>query len=585
MKKLYFLFLTLSLSFASFGQTTVFSESFETGNSGTPSETCNDGTDFFTRTDGSDVNSYTVNGVDGSFFFAAQDTDGAPCTLDVETLTFTGIDITGNTNMTLAILVAEDDSSDGNEDWDADTNVVVEINIDGGGYTNLLQFSGGGATNTEPGLDTNFDGTADTPLLTDTFQEFTAAISGTGSSADLRITFNNLDAGDEDIAIDNIRIIEGFVATPTISLTAPTASTVFAPGTSSVNVEWNTANLSGGETVDISVNGSTTTDVTSPFAVSTTDGETYDITVTLNSGMSAVDTDMTNFSVGSLNTVANITALIADVNANGLGRFYEITGGSLVTHTDGFNNRRWIQDTDISGILIYDETDVITTPYAVGDLVTGLKGTTEQSNGILRFIPTEDSGVISSSGNTVTPQIVTITAFNAAPDDYESELIEIENVTFVDGDGIATFATAQNYDLTDGSNTVIKRTDFFSADYIGELIPTSELSSVVGVAGEFNGTAQIYLRDLNDFVLSVDSFDRVSDDFAVFPNPTNTGFINITSSSNTDISAVVFDVLGKQVISETLNDSQLNVSGLNSGIYIIRIEQNNTAVTKKLVIE
>lgn len=554
------------------------------GNSGTTSVDCNDGsTDFFTRTDGSDISgAYEVNGADGTFFFAAQDIDATECgSSDIETLTFTGIDISTYTDMTLAVLVAEDDSSDGNQDWDANTSVVFEINIDGGGYQNILQFSGGGATNTEPGLDTDNDGTADSTLLTNIFQEFTASLGGTGTTADLRISFNNLDAGDEDIAIDNIRIIDGFTASPEITITAPSNANEFAPGTSSVDVEFNTANLGGTETVNILVNGVLTMDVTSPFTVPTMDGQTYNVTVELIDG-GVLDSDAVSFSVGSLVTVTDIAALRADVTTNGLGRFYEITGASLVTHTDGFRNRKWIQDTNISGVLIYDEAGTIATTYNVGDLVSGLRGTTTESNGILRFIPTSDAGTIDSSGNMVTPQIVSIADLNAAPDDYESELIELTNVTFVAGDGVATFGTGTNYDVTDGSNTIIKRTDFFSADYIGSLIPVGQLPSVVAVSGEFNGTSQIYVRDLNDLTLSSNEFDINA--FSIYPNPSSTGVITISSPNNDEMNVRIFDILGKEVKNEVLTNNTLDVSSLRTGMYLVKVTQNNASTTKKLVI-
>lgn len=584
MKKLYFLLFALTFGLFTQAQTTVFEESFEMGNSGTTSVDCNDGSgDFFARTDGSDISgAYVVNGADGTFFFAAQDIDATECgASDIETLTFTGIDISTYTDMTLAVLVAEDDASDGNQDWDDNTSVVFEINIDGGGYQNILQFSGGGATNTEPGLDTDNDGTADSTLLTNIFQEFTASLGGTGTTADLRISFNNLDAGDEDIAIDNIRIIDGFTASPEISITAPSNANEFAPGTSSVDVEFNTANLGGTETVNILVNGVLTMDVTSPFTVPTMDGQTYNVTVELIDG-GVLDSDAVSFSVGSLVTVTDIAALRADVTTNGLGRFYEITGASLVTHTDGFRNRKWIQDTNVSGVLIYDEAGTITTTYNVGDLVSGLRGTTTESNGILRFIPTSDAGTIDSSGNMVTPQIVSIADLNAAPDDYESELVELTNVTFVAGDGVATFGTGTNYDLTDGTNTIIKRTDFFSADYIGSLIPVGQLPSVVAVSGEFNGTTQIYVRDLNDLTLSSNEFDINA--FSIYPNPSSTGVITISSPNNDEMNVRIFDILGKEVKNEVLTNNTLDVSSLRTGMYLVKITQNNASTTKKLVI-
>ncbi|MGY3793218.1 T9SS type A sorting domain-containing protein [uncultured Aquimarina sp.] len=145
------------------------------------------------------------------------------------------------------------------------------------------------------------------------------------------------------------------------------------------------------------------------------------------------------------------------------------------------------------------------------------------------------------------------------------EVIWDNGATFPDPTGASMELSINDLNSTandDGANWAEATSSFGSGD--------------LGTPGAVNDNAS---------TLSVDSFDQNTVNFKVFPNPTNTGFINITSSSNTDISAVVFDVLGKQVISETLNDSQLNVSGLNAGIYIIRIEQNNIAVAKKLVIE
>ena len=591
MKKLYILLFTILISTLSFGQTTIFQESFETGNSGTTSIDCNDGSgDFFTRTDGSDISSsYQVSGVDGAFFFAAQDIDATECGGsggDLQTLLFDDIDISTFSNLTLALLLAEDAPSDGNFDWDGGDLFYVEVDYDNtGSYTKILQFATTATTGSNvslPSQDTDLDGIGDGTELSPTFGEFTIAL-GTGNLVDVRLVFDGLGAGDEDIAVDNIRIIDGFVVSPAITIVSPLDTTVFAPGTTNVNIEWTTVNLAGGETVDIDVNGTVTTGVTSPYAVTTTDGQAYNITVNLMDGASVVDFEGVDFSVGSLTQVADVTALKADVVDNGLGRFYEITGSSLLTHTDGFRNRKWIQDTDISGVLIYDDSGVIATTYAVGDMITGLKGYTTDSNGVLRFIPTSDSGVIASSGNPVVPQTVTISDLNTTPDNYESELIKIANVTFPQGDGTLTFSTGQNFDVFDGALTTIMRTDFFGADYIGEIIPQSALD-LVGVAGEFQGTAQIYVRSLADInTLGVKNLN-VSN-FSLYPNPTSTGFVTITSNNSDSIQAQVFDTLGKQVLNNTISNNRLNVSSLNAGLYIVKLTQDNTSVTKKLVIK
>ena len=82
--------------------------------------------------------------------------------------------------------------------------------------------------------------------------------------------------------------------------------------------------------------------------------------------------------------------------------------------------------------------------------------------------------------------------------------------------------------------------------------------------------------------LSLNQFDATS--FSIFPNPTNTGIVTITSSVNEEINVQVFDLLGKQVKNETLTNNTLNVSNLKTGIYLVKITQNNASVTKKLVI-
>ena len=74
------------------------------------------------------------------------------------------------------------------------------------------------------------------------------------------------------------------------------------------------------------------------------------------------------------------------------------------------------------------------------------------------------------------------------------------------------------------------------------------------------------------------------DGFSFSPNPTSLGYINISSRSQTALKVNVFDILGKQVINETVSNNRLNVSSLNRGVYIMRVSQDNAFVTKKLVI-
>ncbi|MBD3723546.1 MAG: T9SS type A sorting domain-containing protein [Flavobacteriaceae bacterium] len=69
----------------------------------------------------------------------------------------------------------------------------------------------------------------------------------------------------------------------------------------------------------------------------------------------------------------------------------------------------------------------------------------------------------------------------------------------------------------------------------------------------------------------------------IYPNPSGTGRIYITSESTSDKTIEIFDVLGKKVL-ETTTSKEVNVSTLSPGVYIIKIKENETSATRKLII-
>ncbi|WP_299553594.1 T9SS type A sorting domain-containing protein [Seonamhaeicola sp.] len=73
--------------------------------------------------------------------------------------------------------------------------------------------------------------------------------------------------------------------------------------------------------------------------------------------------------------------------------------------------------------------------------------------------------------------------------------------------------------------------------------------------------------------------------FSMHPNPTDPGYVTISSKSNSKMQVSVFDMLGKQILSSTVRDNTLNVSDLNTGIYLLKVSQDETISTKKLVIK
>jgi hypothetical protein len=71
-------------------------------------------------------------------------------------------------------------------------------------------------------------------------------------------------------------------------------------------------------------------------------------------------------------------------------------------------------------------------------------------------------------------------------------------------------------------------------------------------------------------------------EFKVYPNPAK-GFINVAIPINTIFSTEIYSSTG-QLVSKTNNQPTINVSKLNSGIYILKVSYNGKTYTKKVVI-
>lgn len=591
MKKLYFLLFCL-ISFASFGQmTTVLQESFETVGNGTRYTTqvpeFSDGFgDYFTRTDGSNITtSYLVSGGDGTFFFSAQDTDGdaQPAIL---TMTFTGINIATYTNLTFAILAAEDDASDGNKDWDADTNVFVEVNIDGAGYVKVLQFSGGGATNTASGLDANFDGTADGTLLTSTFQEFTASVTGSGSLADIRITFTNLNAGDEDIALDNIRLVNNFAASPSVLVTPGTLSGLKYIVGSGPSAE-QSFTVSGSDlTADINVTAPTN------FEISSSTGTGFGASLSLRhtAGVITSTTIYTRLKAGlALNSSYTGDIIISTTGTT--NKTVALSGGVYVALTNAMV---------ITGV--FDPT--VTTPRGVELFV--IKNIPDLS--IFGVESANNGGGVSGQEFTfpavaaTAGQYIYIVGTSQEPDfatffgagftaDYASgamfingndAIVLYENTFELDVFGEPTVdGLGSAWDYTDGwayrnSNTGPSAT-FTLTDW--QLGNAAELDGTIN-----SGSSTAFPIKTYTNVLGI-SKQQLLDGFALYPNPLRGGLLNIQSPSNTVKNINIFDVIGQQVYHRNTTKNQINISNLNAGMYFVKVQQDGKIATRKLVVE
>ena len=70
----------------------------------------------------------------------------------------------------------------------------------------------------------------------------------------------------------------------------------------------------------------------------------------------------------------------------------------------------------------------------------------------------------------------------------------------------------------------------------------------------------------------------------VYPNPVTNGKLYITSDNGADKTVAIYDILGKQVINTAVTNDAVSVSGLNAGVYIVKITEAGNTATRKLII-
>ena len=74
--------------------------------------------------------------------------------------------------------------------------------------------------------------------------------------------------------------------------------------------------------------------------------------------------------------------------------------------------------------------------------------------------------------------------------------------------------------------------------------------------------------------------------FAAYPNPVSNGILTISSAGNSLKNITIFNLLGKQVLSSSFSGvrSNVDVSSISAGIYILKVTEAGKTATKKLVI-
>ena len=453
-----------------------------------------------------------------------------------------------------------------------------------------------------------FEGTAPTAILSNT----TAAIRLNGGCTD-----NNANNTDFLVAAPSPRNSSTATNTcstaPNIAITSPVNATIYNPLTTSVTVNvsvsnFTVANGTGNGHIHYTVDGGATVMKydTTPIVLNGLAVGSHTIVVSLvdnnHAPLSPVASATTQFTIAASTNVANIAAL----RAGTLNAYYTLTGNAVVSHVrtpagtvtvNTTRNQKFIQDAT-GGILIDDSAGKITTPFAVGDSMNNVSGQLIDFNGILELVPLQNQTVV-SSGNTLTPENISIAALNANVNNYESKLISFNNITITGTvvAGVVTpltagqvFATSTNYNVFDGTTNGVLRTGFAEANYIGTVIPTGAFNvTALGYDNVSSATPpvltpQFIPRNLADFT-TLQTQDNEIAGLRIYPNPVSNGVLHVESHLNMEKTISLFDVLGKEIIKTTTSNNTINIANLNSGIYIVKITEGEKTATKKLVVK
>lgn len=200
------------------------------------------------------------------------------------------------------------------------------------------------------------------------------------------------------------------------------------------------------------------------------------------------------------------------------------------------------------------------------------------------------------AGGSISIQGGTDTANNGSYLQFEFSMTGLQDLNI----SYATRGTASGFNTQTWSWST-NGTDFTDFGTIEETNVTSFFLVEAAGPAELNGAATAFLRVTFDGATTSTGNNRLDNikftgstlstsDFnlsnlSIFPNPVRGGgMITFNTNNNQQLQVMVFDVLGKEVLSKTISNNTLNVSGLKAGVYLVQVTDNNNTTTKKLIV-
>ena len=186
---------------------------------------------------------------------------------------------------------------------------------------------------------------------------------------------------------------------------------------------------------------------------------------------------------------------ILDARSYGIGQTVTVTG--IASNGAELGAIRYMQDLS-GGIAAYGSSLSGVARY---DSIT-VTGEISEFSGLLEVAPI--TNVVNHGPAIVVPMPAQV-PITSVDETWESELIEIQNVTFIE---TGNFSGNSTYTITDGANNLDVRINT-GIDLVGTAIPTGPIT-ITGMTGQFNANYQIVPRDLNDIIAYVAPAEEIN---------------------------------------------------------------------------
>ncbi len=598
MKKLYTLLLTFVLSSLSFGQT-IYSENMGTPSGNTPVATYVNGTTpatfqngspiVYTGTTGANImrtstpsSGYTGASGNGNAFLSQTSNAGHVFQIDgINTSSYSSSDLkltfgmlTTSTSTTQLII---EQSTNGGTNW---TPLTYTSPTTANTWT-LVAISGGTVpSSTTLSLRFTQPSTAGTPVSTQ-FRIDDIKIENVSSSCALSLSAETTACVVSTIALDNYTITIPFTGGGTASYTITTSGTVSGDNPSSV--------ATGNIVITFVEN--------SPYLATITGG-TCNFTITGNSPECKTENALPyyegfNYTVGNslgseqkwtnVNSGDNIVSATGNLSYTGL----TTAGNSISFAADGIDCFSPITSTN-SGTVYYS--------FLMN--ISSMAGVTDANGGYLAGFGETNTNL----GATLWTKRVDDTNFNLG---IEVRTANAANTTFTS----TTYQTGQTYFVVVGYtfNPTTTSDDVVSLwinpvvnnpEPSATLTDTHAATDLLNVSRFFfrqdsaTETPAVQIDELRIGTAWADVVPQVAgladnniNGLTMYPNPLKGNTLFLTSTANAAMSVQIYDVLGKEVVNSKVMNNTVNVSGLNAGVYIVKVTEEGKTATRKLVIQ